>query len=99
MTAFKITLGIGLFLVALHCFAANIPAPPPLPGETAVEQDYLQKIYNNWNTLEVLTDNPDGTRAGKKGAMVLLITGGNYYLSINVDGNTTWVGVELTNVP
>ena len=88
-----------LFLFASVCFAGDIPAPPPLPDETPVEQDYFQKIYNNWNNLEVVTTNPDGVTSGKKGDMLFLITGGKYYLEINIDGSTTWMGEELTDTP
>ncbi len=95
----KIVIAIGISFVAFKVFAANLPAPPPLPEETVVEQDYFQKIYNNWNTLEVVDSNPDGTRSAKKGAMVLLSTGGNYYLEINVDGDKIWSGVAITNTP
>ena len=96
----KITLTIiSLLSIAVFSYAGQIPAPPPLPGETVVEQDYFQKIYENMNNLTEVTTNPDGTTKGKKGDMLLLYTGGLYYLEINTDGSTTWRGVQLTNIP
>jgi hypothetical protein len=88
-----------LCLITVNCFAGDIPAPPPLPQETPVEQDYFQKIYNNWNNLKGVTVNPDGVTQGKKNDMVILYTGGNIYLEVNTDGGTTWRGVILTNTP
>ena len=97
---------LTLLIIALHCFAGELPAPPPLPEESAVEQDYLQKIYANWNKLEVLeganaTTNPDGLKKGVKGEIVYFnnTDTNKTYLEVNIDGNVTWRGVELTNLP
>jgi hypothetical protein len=97
---------ILLLILAMHCFAGELPAPPPLPEESAVEQDYFQKIWNNWNKLEVLeganaTTNPDGLKKGIKGEIVLFTNTNTSksYLEVNTDGNVTWLGVELTNIP
>lgn len=95
----KILLTIILLFITINSYAGQIPAPPPLPGETVVEQDYFQKIYENMNNIATVTTNPDGTTKGKKGDMLLLYTGGFYYLEINVDGNTTWFGEQLTDTP
>lgn len=82
-----------LFILVLFtsvCFAGDIPAPPPLPDETPVEQDYFQKIYNNWNNLEVVSSIPDTTRKGKKGDIILYISGVTYRVYFNVDGEMSW---------
>jgi hypothetical protein len=62
---------------------------------TALEQ--LWDVSNGRYSINILTVNPDGSR-GSVGDMVLLSTGGKYYLEICVATNT-WRGVELTNTP
>jgi hypothetical protein len=70
----------------------------PYPDDQKLDKD-LKQLYDWVSRLEVVTTNPDGVRKGQKGEAVLLITGGNYYVEINVDGNTIWRGVALTNTP
>jgi hypothetical protein len=91
--AFKIVLAIGIFFVAFTCFAANIPAPPPLPDETAVEQDYFQKIYRGMNRFDIVTSAPDGSLKGVKGQPVLYNNSGTWTLWINIDGETDWAQI------
>jgi len=88
-----------LMLVGGICFADKIPSPPPLKESPPALQDYLSEIYENFHRLEVVTTNPDGSRTGKKGDMLLLQTGGNSYLEINSDSSTAWLGVQLTDTP
>jgi hypothetical protein len=95
---FKILL-IGFILIAVQSFADRISAPPPLPEEPVAEQHYFKEIYDNFHRLEVTTTNPDGSRNGKKGDMLLSQTGGKHYLEINTNSSTTWHGVELTDTP
>lgn len=90
---------IAILSFYLPCLADKISAPPPLRDEPPAEQHYLKEIYDNLHELEVVTSNPDGSRKERKGAMLLLQTGGNSYLEINSDGSTTWLGVQLTNTP
>lgn len=97
MRSFFLCLFLGLFVST--AFADRISSPPPLPDEPPAEQAYLTEIYNNFHRLEVVTTNPDGSRNGKKGDMLLLQTGGNSYLEINSDSSTIWLGVQLTNTP
>ena len=59
----------------------------------------FRKLFDSHNTLEYVTTNPDGVRTAKQGYAVLLLSGGNYYLEVNVDSGTTWRGVNLTNTP
>ncbi|MBU0598892.1 hypothetical protein KKF61_07980 [Patescibacteria group bacterium] len=56
-------------------------------------------ITNGRYNIDSTTVNPDGATQGDVGDVILLITGGNYYLEINVDGSTTWRGVQLTDLP
>ena len=83
----------GLLLVVTVCLAAEIPAPPPLPDETAVEQDYFQKIYRNINRWDIVTSAPDGTLKGVKGQPVLYNNAGVWSLWINVDNQLDWVQI------
>ena len=93
---------IGLFIgwSVGNCFVAfgdKIPAPPPI--EDSNTYHYFRQIYENLHRLEVATSNPDGTRDGKKGDLLLLQSGGSSYLEVNTDSNTTWRGVALTDTP
>ena len=98
----KIILCILLVLGGL-AIADNIPAPPPLKDLPSELQHYLRSIYENLHRLPVVTANPDGSRRGKKGDMVLLnvdsVAGDTFYLEVNVDSSTMWSGVQLTNTP
>ena len=77
----------------MNAFAASIPAPPPLPDETAVEQDYFQKIYNNINRWDIVTSAPDGTLKGVKGQPVLYNNAGTWTLWVNIDSELDWVQI------
>ena len=63
----------------------------------ALEQ--LWDAVNGRYTLNVETTNPDGSLSGDKGDMVLYDAGATEYLEINVDGGTTWKGVQITDTP
>jgi len=83
----------GLLLAVTVCLAAEIPAPPPLPDETAVEQDYFQKIYRNINRWDIVTSAPDGVLKGVKGQPVLYNNAGTWTLWINIDGELDWIQI------
>ena len=59
----------------------------------------VKTLFDWVSNLEVVTTNPDGARYAGKGEAVLLITGGNYYLEVNVDGANIWRGIQLQNLP
>jgi len=88
---------IGFILSGMIVFADNISAPPPIPDPSVYH--YFRQIYENFHRLQVVTANPDGTRNGKKGDMLHLQTGGNYYHCENVDSSTTWRCIQLLDVP
>ncbi len=95
----KILIGIFLFLLCVPCFGAKIPEPPPIQDKDV--RTYLKTLYDNYNQLEVVIVNPDGARNGRYGDMVILSTGGNYYLEVcmsSPDG-TVWRGTQLTDLP
>lgn len=92
---------LGLFIgtIIYTAFADKISSPPPLQNEPSAEQHYFQEIYENFHRLEIVTTNPDGSRSGKKGDMLLLQTGGNSYLEINTNSGNQWLGVLLSDTP
>ena len=94
---FIIGLIAGFLLSAVVVMADNISAPPPIKDVSILH--YFNQIYANFHRLQVVTTNPDGTRNGKKGDMILLQTGGSSYLEINSDSSTTWLGILLSNTP
>src|SRR5207249_1852766 len=57
----------------------------------------FHRLYQNFNVLEYTTTDPDGTRKEERGYSVLLFTGGNYYLTANIDGNKTWKRIICTD--
>ena len=89
---------LGIYTSA---YAGNLTQPPVLKKEPVEEQHYLKEIYNNWNNLEGTTTNPDGSRRGNYGDMLLLNSSGTYYLEICVSSpnGTVWVGEQLTDTP
>lgn len=87
---------IGLYTVT---WAGHIGAPPPMPELPVNLQHYLKTLYDHFGSIEVVTTNPDGTRFGQKGEMVLLQTGGVNYIEINTNGSQQWRGVSLSDTP
>jgi len=98
---FPVGVIIGFILGAHTIFAGLIPDPPLIKDKQTLL--YLRRIASNWNNIPIVTVNPNGSRTGRVGDIVLLFTGGNYYLEINTNtgpsGGTTWVGEQLTTVP
>ena len=89
MKFFWITI-ISLFCISNIVFADNISAPPPFPKSDPSVSFYFKQIYDNFHRLQVVSSDPDGSRAGKKGDMVLYLTGGVGVLCINMDSVTDW---------
>jgi len=87
-----------LFSVVL-AYAGNIPEPPTLSREDTELRIYLKTIKDNLNNLEILTSNPDGSRKAKAGDSVIFNNSGTYYLEFNIDGGTTWKGIQLSDTP
>ena len=91
----KFLLGLFLGIFISFAFADNISSPPPLPDESAMEQHYFDEIYRNFNRLGVVSSIPDTTRNGKKGDMLLYISGSTYRLYLNVDSEKSWKSTTL----
>ena len=87
---FRFILGLLLGLFISTAFADKISSPPPLSKDLVIVQHYLQEIYQNLHRLEVVSSIPDTLRSGKKGDVVLYISGATYRLYINVDSGTSW---------
>ena len=88
-----------IILIPLVVWAGNIAQPPVIQDK--VTKEYLKTIADNWNKLEVVTSNPDGSRSGRLGEMILLNSSGTYYLEIctsSPDG-TVWKGTQLSDTP
>jgi hypothetical protein len=96
---YKFLQGLFLGIILATCFslyADKISAPPPLAGEPVAEQLYFQELYTNFHRLEVVSVIPDTVRQGKKGDMVLYISGVTYRLYLNVDSSTSWKYATLS---
>ena len=91
----------GFILSVSLAWGANISSPPILSDKE--NYLYLRDIWNNMYNMPVVTVAPNGVRRGKLGDFLLLSTGGNYYLEVNVssgsEGGTSWVGEQLSVVP
>ena len=59
----------------------------------------FRRLYENHDRMDYTTTNPDGAREGKRGEFILLLSGGTYYIEVNVDSGTVWRGVALSNTP
>jgi len=66
--------------------------PPSNPGEDTPRevQEYLDRIYNNWQILEITTTAPNGNLKGKIGKVILYETGGTFSLWVNTTSSTVW---------
>ena len=76
-------------------WADQIPAPPPNFDEPVSAQEYLRKIYDNWQILETVTTGPHGSKTGDRGQKVFFDTTTDK-ICINVDGASQWLCADLT---
>lgn len=60
--------------------------------------EQLWNITNGRYNLSITTVNPDGAVSGNAGDMVLLLSGGTYYLEICA-GGTVWKGEAFSDTP
>ena len=99
MILLKTFLIILIIMIISTCVGAKTIQPPPDKDLPASVQNYLRTLSDSVGVFEGVTTNPDGSRTGRKNEAVILYLGGNYYLEINVDGDDTWRGVLLTDLP
>ncbi len=89
MKRFIFGLIAGFVLSCAVAKAGIITSPPPsdIPVQT---QQYLFNIWQNMNRPEVVTSDPNGSRKGKKGDLVLFNNSGTFSLEVNTTGSTVW---------
>lgn len=85
----------GFMISAGVVLADNITTPPPIKDANVYH--YLRQVYENFHRLQVVSVDPDAARSGKKGDMVLYLTGGVGVLCVNVDSATDWDCATLTD--
>jgi hypothetical protein len=103
----KIILIIVLILTPISVFAYRTSRPIKFtdltnPSQITQLNEIITELWNISNgryTMNYVTTNPDGALKGDIGDMVLLKSGGNYYLEVNTTGSNVWLGVVLTNTP
>lgn len=84
---------ITLLLLLMFCqpaLAGELPAPPALATEPVEELAYFRTIQRNFNNLVVVTSNPNGSRRGEQGDMILYNNAGSWKDCYNIDGSTAW---------
>jgi hypothetical protein len=88
-------------LAIIYTIVFSAPISPVVTKEPIEEQQFWRSIEERWNTLDVVTANPDGSRRGKYGEMVLLNNSGTYYIEICVSSpsGTVWRGAQLSDTP
>ena len=92
---FIIFFGLLAIFVAL-CHAGQIPSPPPVKDQELA--NYLSQIYSNSNNLTIVTSDPNNSRQGTYGDMVIYNNAGTYYFEIctsNPNGKT-WKKVTVS---
>lgn len=104
----KLIIGIiiGFLVGGSSAYALRIQKPPVITefNKNSIAQlnDTLAKLWNVTNgryQLDIVTTNPDGATKGDIGDMLLLNSGGTYYLEINTTGSTVWRGTALSDTP
>lgn len=88
---------LGALLTSIPAWAGLIPSPP---GTVEREvRSYFSQIYHNWMELPTVSTEPDGTRQGKLGDMLMQDDGVTRYFQVCVSGGpglgTVWRGVRL----
>jgi hypothetical protein len=106
MRKFIVGLILGSLLVNGISYAYRIPKPQRITGfdqnGLVILNETLEQLWDVTNgrySLNTTTTNPDGSLQGNGGDMILLNTGGNYYLEINTTGAKVWRGILLSNTP
>jgi len=103
----KIIIGfiLGSILIGGVSYAYRAPKPQRITGfdqnGLVILNETLEQLWDVTNgryNLTLVTSNPDGTTKGNAGDMVLLLSGGTYYLEVCA-GGTVWFGEALSNTP
>ena len=103
----KIIIILVLFSVCFAAYAFRLGTPPRITDindKNAIAQlnlflEDMQELSKGRYTLDIVTTNPDGTRNGDVGDIILFNNSGTYYLEVNTTGSTVWRGVVLADTP
>ena len=89
---------MSIFLVN-YAWAGQIPEPPPIKDYET--RTYLRTLYTEHNNLEIVTSNPNGSRNGKRGDVLLYVGATQSVLTVCVSSpnGTSWLAIPLTVVP
>ena len=94
---------VGMALTAPSLWALRIETPPTFHewnSNTFTQlNNFLLQLWNVSNgkyAQDISTTDPDGSRRGTKGEMVLYDPGASEELCVNVDGATDWDCASLT---
>lgn len=91
---------ITFLLLSSTCYAGNIAEPPVDTSLTTETRNYIQNLYNNINNLLVVTSNPNGSRVGKKGDLVVYNNSGSFSLNVctSAPTGTAWSIVSGSSI-
>ena len=104
---FNISIACFFIILSLLTFvhAYRIPKPQRITdfdqnGLVTINEslEQLWDITNGRISINLTTVNPDGVVKGNAGDIVLLLSGGTYYLEVCA-GGTVWLGEALSNTP
>jgi hypothetical protein len=94
---------IGMLLMATPLWALRTERPPEFyewnTNTFTQLNNFLLQVWNVINgryALDVTTADPDGSRRGVKGEMILYDPGASEELCVNIDGSTDWDCVSIT---
>lgn len=75
-----------------------IPAPPSKYIDSNSYYDYLNFLYNHFNTVQIVTTNPNGTARQQAGNFLMYNNSGTFKLCFETDqpSGTTWKCANLT---
>lgn len=97
LTVLLLTFSTTVFAVPLlSSINYALPSPPKDENVLSLYQ-YLNTLYNRWNTLQVTTQEPNGNVDANYGNIIIYYDGTDYWLSIQTakpDG-TVWKGIKL----
>ena len=85
-------------MCCVNGYCDKISTPPPLTNDSQTGsfnisplQNYLEELYRNIHSPQVVTTAPNNSQRGREGQLVFYLTGGTYELWVktNVD-DTDW---------
>ena len=87
---------IGLLLSASLAWASHVPSPPPSIKDQHILR-YLRKLQKSMHNIEIVTSDPNGSRRGMNGDVIIFNDSGTYRWRVNTsttpEGGTTWSSV------